>query len=204
MSLRFACGMVLVLTLSNCGDNVSPFVNVARSLIEENEGDPLYGKRLAGATPEILDKFGFSVLFADLAATKTSSFMRPMERNGNVETWIGTDGNSLSMTDGIIVATRGYGYDLASSKRPALSELRHYAKTGEVYEITYRHWDLEGNLQTRVGTCEASGGNEEVDEVCKIGVIEFTNSYALDLSGITSSRQWISPERGYLRTIRLK
>jgi len=204
MILRFAYGFALVLMLSNCGDNVSPFVNVARSLLAENESDPMYGKRLAGVTPELLESFRFSLIFAELDRTKTSSFMRPMERNGNVETWIGTHGNSLSMTDGIIVATRGYGYDLASSKRPSLGALRRYAKTGEVYEITYRHWDSEGNLQTRVGTCKASGWGDEVEEACKMDLIEFTNSYKLDPNGITSSLQWISPERGNLRTVRLK
>lgn len=204
MIVRFAVGLALALMLSNCGDNVSPFVNVARGFLAENERDPMYGKRLAAVNPELLEKFGFSVLFAELAATKTSSFMRPMERNGNVETWIGTHGNSLSIIDGIIVATRGYGHDLASSKRPSLDALTGYAKTGEVYEIIYRHWDAEGNLQTREGTCKASGGDEEVEEACTMDLIEFTNSYTFDQNGITSSLQWISPERGYLRTVQLK
>ena len=204
MILRFAYVAVLFVMLSSCGDNVSAFANVARDLLAENEKDPLYGKRLAGINPETLENLGFSVIYADLPSIQKASFMRPMERNANVETWVSTQGTSLSMADGIIVATRGYGYDLASSKRPTLSELQQNAKTKESYESAYRHWDLEGNLRTRVGLCKAARIANQIQEQCSINGLKVTNSYELGPQGITTSLQWISPERGYLKTIRLK
>ena len=204
MILRVACAALLVFSVAGCGDNVSPLVNVGRSLAAGTENDPMYGKRLAAAKPEVLEKFNFSMLYVDLPSIRSDTFMRPMETNGNVATWVGTNGASLSIVDGIVIATRGYGHDLASSRRPTLDELREYAATGALYEVVYRHWDFEENLRTRTGFCEASETQDGIEELCTLGTIQFANTYETTPHGVKSSRQWVSPERGYLRTIRLK
>lgn len=56
----------------------------------------------------------------------------------------------------------------------------------------------------RTGFCEASEMQDGIEELCTLVTIQFTNTYEITPQGVKSSRQWVSPERGYLRIIRLK
>ena len=204
MNMQVVSGVVLIAFLTGCGQNVPPLVQVGRKIAADAQKEDTYGQQLASVTPEVLEQFDFPILYADMASIRDETFMRAMESNGGVETWIGASGASLSVRDGIVLATRGYGHDLASSRRPTLDELLGYAGSGTLYEVVYRHWDFEENLRTRTGFCEASETTDGIEELCTLGAIQFTNTYELEDGDIKSSRQWISPERGYLRTIRLK
>lgn len=197
--------VVLALSLLlGCGQNVSPLVKVARKTVEGIQHQDTYGQKLGSLSPIALEKFNFPVMYVGMTAARHETVMRAMESNQGIETWVGESGTSLSIADGIVLSTRGYGHDLASSRRPTLGELKHYATTSERYKVLYRHWDFEGNLLTRVAHCEASETTAGVEERCSLHSIQFTNTYELNPVEVKSSRQWISPQLGYLHTIRLK
>jgi hypothetical protein len=204
MNVRVMSGLIVSAVLAGCGQNVPPLVQVGRKIAANAQQEDTYGQQLETVTPEVLKQIDYPLLYVEMASTRDETFMRAMESNGGVETWLGASGTSLSVADSIVVATRGYGHDLASSRRPTLGELREYASTGTLYEVVYRHWDFEENLRTRTGFCEASETQDGIEELCSLGTIQFTNTYEIAPQGIKSSRQWVSPERGNLRTIRLK
>lgn len=190
--------------LSSCGQHVPPLVAVIRELTNEAQKADTYGQLLSSVSESDLAQVDFPVLYVDMESIRDETVMRPHEVNGRVETWIGTQGASLAMVDGIIISTRGYGHDLAVSKRPDLKALMEHSQTGQSYATSYRYWDYEERLVTKNGNCSAERREETILERCLVGGVEFQNQYDLRDGAIQASRQWVSAERGYVSTQRLK
>ena len=53
-----------------------------------------------------------------------AELMTPFGRNGGVETWTSPGQTTISLRDGLLVASRGFGPDLMSSSGPGLSQVR--------------------------------------------------------------------------------
>lgn len=190
--------------LSSCGQHVPPLVAVMRDLTTEAQKEDTYGQLLASVSASDLAQVDFPVLYVDMESIRDETFMRPHEVNGRVETWIGTQGSSLAMVDGIIISTRGYGHDLAVSSRPDLKALLKHSETGQSYATSYRYWDYEERLVTKNGNCSAERREQTILERCLVEGVEFQNHYDLRDGTIQASRQWVSAERGYVSTKRLK
>lgn len=125
-----------------------------------------------------------------------------------VETWLAVDDISLSFQQGVLVATRGLGFDLMGAD--ATATLRAMAGQGDpVYRRQMRY--LTGDHQSSylmagcsmafVGPDVVDGRSfERFDEKCQARQHVFTNIFWRNASGaIVQSRQWVSPEIGYLR-----
>lgn len=129
--------------------------------------------------------------------------MRVLEREGDVTTWVAADGAQMETRNGIVIATRGFGQDLMSSVPPTLAEL---GTVGNVYER--RHYFLDGTdvTQARIYACTveaATGGDgpagaRHVTETCIADRRRIVNEYWLGKGGIRQSRQFISPQAGYV------
>lgn len=193
-----------IIALGGCGNNVPPLLEVTREMLSDAEAPDTYGALLPEINDKLLAQFDFQILYVDVPSLRDETLMRPFEKNGEVETWMGPQGRMLSIVDGVVHATRGYGHDLAASQRPNLPDILSYARRDKRYGIIYRHWNDEEELTTRNGYCDPRETPAGVEEHCFLGELQFTNRYELGSDGIKVSQQWVSPERGYLRTIRLK
>jgi len=127
--------------------------------------------------------------------------------NRDVETWLAVDNISLSFRQGVLVASRGLGFDLMAAD--AQNTLDAFAGQGaEVYRRQMRY--LTGDNQSTFLTAgcsmvfvgpETVGGQslQRLEERCQARQNLFTNLFWLDGSGqIVQSRQWVSPQIGYL------
>jgi len=169
-----------------------------------------------------LEAQGQPVLYATLPALGTAARMRPSGRNGDVVTWRTPDRVSVSLASGVLVATRGLGYDLMSAEttraRAALSEAAAGAPpSGAGYPRIYGYLDGEHRPQFRSFFCRVSGRDRDVIEIlgarravvritetCSDPDLDFTNIYWRGPDGLTwKSRQWVGPDLGYLHTERL-
>lgn len=130
-------------------------------------------------------------------------------QNGSVSTWSSVDKVTISLRNGVLVATRGLGDDLmaASAQPPSLKPAGGAAYT-RLYTI------LNGSDQpVRVSaTCSTvSNGGQTIEvveriyqvtelvETCQAKTVTFDNQYWIDRSGnIRKSRQWVSPEVGQI------
>jgi len=161
-------------------------------------------------------------LHATLPALGTAAVMRPSGRNGDVVTWRTPDRVSLSLASGVLIATRGLGHDLMSAEttraREALAEAAAGAPpTGAGYPRIHGYLDGEHRPEFRSFFCHVSGRAPEVIEIlgarhaviritetCTDPDLEITNIHWRGPDGFTwKSRQWVSPELGYLHTERL-
>lgn len=129
--------------------------------------------------------------------------MKLVGRNGAVDTWMSFDLYSVSLQKGVVVATRGFGFDMmagdgsASLEAMALLDGREYGR-----QIRYLTSDNHSSWLMAACHMGASGRDRALrryDEKCRARRHVFTNHYWMDAKGqIVQSRQWVSPELGYL------
>ncbi|WP_170106695.1 YjbF family lipoprotein [Rhodovulum imhoffii] len=134
----------------------------------------------------------------------TSSFLVRTRTNGADRIWQSADGVSLTLTHGMLRATRGMGQDLMSASVPALS-------AGAAVERVHYYYDWSGETQVQRWTCsrvnlgahtvdvlERSYRVLRTDETCNLDGKVIRNTYWRDSSGfIRQSRQWVSDGVGY-------
>ena len=129
--------------------------------------------------------------------------------NKDVETWLATDDISLSFRRGVLVASRGLGFDLMAGD--AENSLTAIAGHGpEVYRRQMRYLTGEHHSTYLTAGCSMSfvgseivGGQrlQRLEERCQTRKNLFTNLFWLNQAGqIIQSRQWVSPQIGYLST----
>lgn len=136
-----------------------------------------------------------------------NALLSPAAINNDVETWLAVDNISLSFRDGVLVASRGLGFDLmAADTRGTIAA---FAGMGEdVYRRQMRYLTGEHHSTYLTAGCSmTSAGPETVDgqqlerleEHCQARQHEFTNLFWRDPNGtVLRSRQWLSPEIGYI------
>ena len=212
MTHRFGLALVGALLLTGCGNDFEPSSNnamlksltssgLAQMTAGRSAVEPMSRARLAEVvTPVMLmtiERSGVEVLIAEV------------ETNRGVETWSSVDDVTISLRNGVIVATRGFGADLMAASVPSVSQ-----GSGSGQDHTRRHSTLNGEDQPieTAFTCRfTNAGVKTVDiveinyplthiiESCAAGGVSFQNEYWIGSDQkIRKSRQWISPEAGIL------
>lgn len=129
--------------------------------------------------------------------------------NGNVETWSSTDNRVLSMRNGIIIASRGFGGDLMSAVVPQLTQVakggqtyqrRHVVLDGEDKPISlYFNCETRTNGATSITVVERSYVTQHITESCSGTSGGFSNEFWVEHGGILRrSRQWINESVGFV------
>lgn len=131
--------------------------------------------------------------------------------NGPRVTWISADQVSVTLENGIIVATRGFPEDLMAARVPGLRQ----AIANGAGQVTRVHETLDDDdqISQQVLQCSiASAGSEtveilgkstparKVDETCRSENVVFTNTYWLNSGGaIIRSNQVVAPRTGFVQ-----
>ncbi|HCP80958.1 MAG TPA: hypothetical protein DIT67_04975, partial [Octadecabacter sp.] len=120
-----------------------------------------------------------------------------------------TEGASITIEEGVISATRGFGADLMGLQTPvvgaALQEPSNYIRThdllnglGQIERLDYQcvsSFMKEETLEVSDKSYETTA----YSEVCEGEQYSFTNTYWLTSDGtFVQSVQWISPELGHI------
>ena len=127
--------------------------------------------------------------------------MAQLASDGAGVVWAAKDGSQMALRDGVLINTRGFGWDMMSADAPSVATL---AKLGSHKRMYY---DLDGTdtMRTHTFDCKAESGpttdtpfKRHIVEHCggDVGAIE--NEFWLDSAGrIAQSRQWVSQGVGY-------
>lgn len=129
--------------------------------------------------------------------------------NGTVTTWRTADNVTLSFDDGVLVSTRGLGFDLMGAGAEKTWAALAGGDAGP-YRRQYRYLDGENHTAYVTAGCTMHDRGVEVvggrslrrhDEVCETFRFAFTNVFWRDGAGrVQRSRQWIGPEIGHVET----
>lgn len=164
------------------------------------EPGPNAGQIRDSITPEVQAQFGGAELqIAAIEKPPLASVLIEVGQNGPVTTFTTPDGVSFGFRNGVLVATRGLGNDLMSADARQTEALLMTQGTGNTVRI-HRFLDGQDQLFVRSFVCQITRAGPQIfRETCAGKEIQFENTYRFDLAGqIVSSRQWISPERGYV------
>lgn len=122
-------------------------------------------------------------------------------RNQGVETWQTGDNVTVSTQNGVVVATRGLGFDvMGSDVRQTISALA--GRLAGQYVVNRRYLSADNHNVSVSATCTMSRSAAGLYlEDCEAAGVAYRNEYALDGAGrIAQSKQWIGPEVQYLST----
>ncbi|MCK0097153.1 YjbF family lipoprotein [Yoonia sp. F2084L] len=160
---------------------------------------PSFDALRAGFTPAVMAQIDGPVLLVSIPTLGTAAALTRTSVNNGVETFLTADGISISLQDGLVVATRGLGFDLMTAD---VSEVSRALRGGQSSAVRiHRYLDGENQLVTRSFVCRYTNPvGQGTQEQCtsRLGIIE--NSYIVDKNGLfSSSRQWISPQIGDMR-----
>jgi hypothetical protein len=192
--MRFPLVLCLVFLVAACGrGGIDPRLTVSSRLIERSQ------------TP---------LLFAEVPEIRGGGVLRPSGANGDVLTWQTPDNRSFSFQNGVLVGTRGLGFDLMSADvSGTLAALS--GATGQ-YELFHSTLDGDNKTDFRSFTCAMEAPVAEVidvfgtvratmryDETCHAFGLSIENSYWIGDGVVWKARQWISEGLGYLITEQL-
>ena len=139
-----------------------------------------------------------------IANRSYASLMAPYGQNQNVTTWASTAYETVSLNNGILLATRGFGSDLMSAIAPTLAQV---SKPGAQFQRVYYYLDGADQSQHLSYNCTTATGPTEtvtilaktyparqIIETCVGPAEEIINRYWFENSGkLRQSDQFWAP-----------
>ena len=201
---------VALLTLLGCGNDpeASQHVEVAKGVLSGAMSAPPPQPPL---TRDVLDQIVTPVMVARLETRGSFAVIGEIGKNGPVATWSTLDAVTISLKDGVIVATRGLGGDLMAARVPGLSDL---LSNGTRHGRIFTHLNGEDQVVRSVFSCTTSAFGHETIEIVEIkyGVQRFAencigegesgtfrNDFWVGPAGtLRRSRQWLGEDLGYI------
>lgn len=193
--------MALIALVAGCGNDTSgpqlgkQFLGRVAQLGKPKAPAPTADQLRAAVTPELRAKNGNRpmMLVQSLRLKNIASLVTQLGQNGDVRTYVTPDQISLSLRQGVLVSTRGFGYDLLSAD---VADVLDRLRTGHGRAIRiHRYLDGENREVLRSYVCDfETVGAGQVTERCTGKDNSFVNTYWLDGYGnVAASEQWVSP-----------
>lgn len=206
-----ASAMIALLLLSACGPETGDHEGftlgvAALKKLAAGKTDPVPPPNYTRAA---LDQAPAPLLRARIETGGAVAFLGVIGEGRGVVTWASVDGLSITLRDGVVLATRGLGTDLMSAGVPTAAGLatgsrdqrRHfYLFGGEVEQERAFDCALRDVGNERITVVELAYDTRHRVETCAgPGGLTFENHYWFDNRAIIrQSRQWISPDVGFL------
>lgn len=143
------------------------------------------------------------VVWVTMPAARIKFPMAQIETDGATTLWASEDGSQISLRDGLIVATRGFGMDLMSAEAPAMQTVLSGASHRRVYHLLDgADQPLRLEMTCKAGTQPpeaADKGMRHVVESCSGAAGQIDNHFWVAGGGhVAKSLQWVSPMVGHL------
>ncbi len=210
--------VIFFLCVSCTNDNVikenkAGFTNIYKNIllrnldINEEKVSPsttLYNKRW-------LSKFNQPIIgLSSPRKTEKATLVALGNQNDNL-TWVSADGISVSFSNGVLIATRGYSQDLIESQHNNLDTLfirntKNHSKTFRYLngQNEYREFKFYCNLVAEASTTSFLSDlklkTTKFKESCTAGTSHHINEYYVlpETNIVLKSKQWISEANGYI------
>lgn len=198
LSLAAACG-----NDPNQPDIISGVRGAFSALITPRLGAESQGPTVVQIRKSVTPEFRAAnlnrpVLIVELEKSSQAALLVGVAVNDRVITYLTLDDVSLAIADGVLIATRGLGFDLMAADVSDFE--RALVSGGGPTKRVHRYLDGEGKLFNRTFACDVAIEGRTITETCEGEGQAFTNTYATNaIDWIISSRQWIGPEHGYIR-----
>ncbi|WP_296427267.1 YjbF family lipoprotein [Yoonia sp.] len=199
--IRHVMQIMVFCLVAACGNgndrNLVPQQVLAR-LAEPKQTPADVSQVRAALTPQVLTAIDGPVLLVQIMNRGAVAVLTRVAMNGPIETFLTPDGISLSLHDGLLVATRGLGFDLmAADVGGPLGAVMGNANDAP---REHRYLDGENHVSRDVFDCiYTRSAADHIREICSRAGNAFENTYIVDVFGLVRvSRQWVSEGVGYL------
>ncbi len=205
MRFSLIAALTGALMLSGCGSEsnnplrATLFKNLKQLVSKKGPQQVLTTEILrARLTPEVRASIGASVLIVELPKLKVAAVVVAVGQNGSAVTWFAEDGVGISTKDGLLLSTRGVGFDLMSSSVDGPLAMIKGRGTGTAIR-EHRHLDGEDQEVIRRFECTYLHSKHHVLESCESKGLSIENQYWLDSTGdVWRSQQWAGLRNGYI------
>jgi hypothetical protein len=206
-------GCLVMLAVSACGSDRDETATL-RSLQTSASGVVGIFKKPTAAPPTrvtraVLDVITSPVDVVTLENANVQAVIGKLSTSGNVETWTSVDSRTLSMRDGMILATRGFAGDLMSAQVPRLSQIM---QTGQPYVRRYGLLSGDDQMVMQRFECQTEKvgaksitivdlrfSTQRITETCVGATGAHKNDFWIESTGkLRQSRQWIGEAMGFV------
>ena len=203
--------LLAVLIIASCGSDKAEHEGFSVALAEVTR--LVSGKAAVPAPPALnraaIDQGGNPLIRARIEKVGLVAFMGKIGEGRGAIIWSSVDGTTLAIRDGVVISTRGMGTDLMSSASPTAAQLatadrlnrqNYYLFGGETEQLVSFDCQLRDQGPERITVVELAYDTSHRVETCTgSGGLSFENHYWFDNRAIIrQSRQWISPDVGFL------
>lgn len=166
----------------------------------------------AAPAPDLANAAPGEILLVTIVSRNAVAPLTKIAQNGDTVTWVSPGQVSMTLQDGILIATRGLNEDLMGADVTGVrAALR---ARGGTAERSHSYLDSEDQIILRNVSCTitedgvdtiaaATGAREAIKytESCASPTFVFANNYWLDTPGgnIVQSRQAVAPTTGFLQ-----
>ena len=219
---KFLLKLILIVILTSCSNAPETETGEIRTLqlLKKAFDSSNKPKRFMDArnliNREQIDAANMPVLYVELESGQNGT-LTPYPGQGIGQTWLGADGATVTLTRGVLKASRGMGDDLmgSTSSKQAWSKISKQAKT---YRRELFHITGNNKIAKRVFSCQVEKTSSQelikiwdinfkvakFEEHCSNDRFAFKNVYHVDTQGIVRrSLQYHSNTLGYLLIERL-
>jgi len=193
--------MLFLLALSACGNSPeletgeTKVLKLIKDKMDEPSGATAYIDARKLVSREILDGVAVPILFVEIDRGQNGTLSQyPGEGVG--QTWLGVDGSTVTLDNGLLKATRGMGDDLMGS------EISHEINWSDLKEVSYKrrmaYLRLDNKTLINEYTCKLTDMNrvetinlfdadfsvKHVQETCRGAAGSFVNDYYIDTEGL--------------------
>lgn len=212
--IRPSLAAIMFAALASCGplaDQTMPGANFLRGIIPTGQVASAAGPGLTRATIEQNER---EQILVALPSTGVAVPIALFEENRGKATYVTTDLVSVTVEDGLLIATRSLGSDLMAADiddirlvlRSGGSALRVHDYLNGLNQIERYSYQCDVTIigPETIEIFERSYRTTQVQEDCVSPDTSFTNIYWIGAGGtIWQSRQWVSPVIGYAEILKL-
>ncbi len=194
--------LAALLALVACGntDTGLPTFSGVWAAITASDTEPRINPEAlrASLTPDVLSQTQSQLILVQVDSRDAVAVVSRVGSNGRVETYLTANGISFSLDAGLLVATRGLGFDLMTAD-VAETQIALQGKSPSAVRI-HRYLDGENQVVAQSFVCTFSLlSPRTVQENCNSASQSFANSYTFNEVGRkVGSSQWISPQLGMI------
>ena len=219
--IRNVAPALTLLILTACGNSIElesgerKVIKLIQDKLERPAGPAAYIDARKLVSREIIDGVGVPILFVEIDRGQNGT-MTQYPGEGVGQTWLGVDGSTVTLDNGILKATRGVGDDLMGSEISADINWKNPTEAPYTRKLAYLRADHQTHVYEyectltdtkqyeTIAVFEAKFRVRRIEESCRGDGSQFVNDYRVCASGLVrKSRQYHGEKIGYMTIERL-
>ena len=213
--LASLCGLLACGNSLELESGETRFIKLVQSEIKKSSEPEAKVDARKIVTRSMIDTAKVPVLFSEIERGQNGTMLQ-YPGTGVGQTWLGADGSTITLENGILKATRGVGDDLMGSeisrhiewenlrRSHYIRKLAYLREANQIKIFTYECTMRDTQKRGAVEIFDAQFDVKHLKETCEGNGPEFTNDYWIGAGGLVrKSRQYHGEKIGYMTLERL-